>query len=333
MTRMYVATPAGLAVLQRRNDRWSADIKLEGLPAQCVAVNPTNARQVFCGTFGRGLWQSADAGENWEPVAEGAMHSEVTAVAQAVDGVVWAGTEPSAVFRSQDGGRTWTEMKSLQELPSKPTWSFPPRPWTSHVRWIQPDLNKAGRIFVGIELGGVMRSEDTGETWEDRKPGSQFDAHTLRAHPLAPDRVYEAAGGGYAETDDGGETWHGHDEGLTRRYVWGLAIDPADPDVMIVSAAPGPREAHGDPGESAIYRRVGNSPWKEISDGLPAPAGTRAYVLASTPSEPHVFYAVTRNGDIYRSADTGLAWRQEPVTWRDGYRVDDVRAVEVIGED
>jgi hypothetical protein len=52
-----------------------------------------------------------------------------------------------------------------------------------------------------------MRTRDGGQTWEDRKPGSQPDAHALATHPAAPDRVYEAAGGGVARTDDAGDTW------------------------------------------------------------------------------------------------------------------------------
>ena len=54
----------------------------------------------------------------------------------AVDGAVYAGTEPSRLFRSDDRGESWRELKALLELPSRPRWSFPPRPWTSHVRWI-----------------------------------------------------------------------------------------------------------------------------------------------------------------------------------------------------
>ena len=56
----------------------------------------------------------------------------------AADGAVYAGTEPSRLFRSRDGGESWEELVALQEIPSRPDWSFPPRPWTSHVRWIAP---------------------------------------------------------------------------------------------------------------------------------------------------------------------------------------------------
>ena len=75
------------------------------------------------------------------------------------------------------------ELTGLLELPSRPTWSFPPRPWTSHVRWIAPSPHDADLLLVGIELGGLMRSTDRGETWHDHRPGAQRDVHSLAWHP------------------------------------------------------------------------------------------------------------------------------------------------------
>jgi photosystem II stability/assembly factor-like uncharacterized protein len=334
MPTMYLAAGNALAVLRHRQGAWQAALGLEGLPTQCVAADPQHPATVYAGTFGKGLWRSKDAGETWQPAGPGITYSEVMAVAvgalERVDGhgVVWAGTEPSALFRSEDGGATWTERDALRRLPSAPTWSFPPRPWTSHVRWIQADPNVAQRLFAGIELGGVMRSLDAGLTWEDRKAGGQHDCHTLAMHRLAPDRVYEAAGGGYAESGDGGASWRRLDEGLTRHYTWGLAVDPGDPDTVLVSAAHGPRQAH-DPGqaEAAIYRRTAGTAWQESGDGLPAPRGTNAYVLATNEAEPGVFYAATRRGDLYRSPDAGRSWEPLPVTWPAGYQPTEVRAM------
>ena len=91
----------------------------------------------------------------------------------AADGAVYAGTEPSRLFRSEDQGESWRELEALLELPSRPTWSFPPRPWTSHVRWIAPSPHDADLLLVGIELGGLMRSDDGGQSWEDHRPGAQ----------------------------------------------------------------------------------------------------------------------------------------------------------------
>ena len=94
--------------------------------------------------------------------------------------------------------REFLSLDGLLELPSRPNWSFPPRPWTSHVRWIAPSPHDAKLLLVGIELGGLMRSSDGGESWQDHRPGAQPDVHSLAWHPQAEGRAYEAGGGGAA---------------------------------------------------------------------------------------------------------------------------------------
>ncbi|MEZ4736457.1 MAG: hypothetical protein R3E79_55935 [Caldilineaceae bacterium] len=326
MTQIYVAFDGGVAVLRRQQTHWVATVSLLGKDCQCLAVDPHRPQRVYCGTFDAGLWCSDDVGLSWQPVLGALLHTAVMSVAVSPleehkgSSVVWAGTEPSALFRSDDGGHTWQEKGGLQDLPSKPTWRFPPRPWTHHVRWIEPDATVADRLFVGIELGGVMRSLDGGATWEDRKPGSQHDCHTLRTHPLAPGVIYEAAGGGFAESHDGGATWHGDDSGRRHHYLWGLAVDPGDPTTLVVSGSSSARTAHNDEYATAqLYRRNGDEPWQPLTDGLPVPQGTRAYVLATNSAEPGVFYAATRL-KLYRSTDAGISWAEMPVTWPGGAR-------------
>lgn len=328
-TRIYVTTGKALAILSERRGVWKVELKLVGLPTQCVSVDPVDAARVLCGTFGEGLWLSADDGESWSAAGEGIAHPAVTSVAVSAaervggHGVIWAGTEPSAIFRSEDGGQTWRECPALTQLPSAPTWRFPPRPWTSHVRWIAPDPVEPGRIFAGIELGGVMRTLDGGVTWEDRKPGSQHDAHVLRTHPSAPGRVYEVAGGGFAESHDGGTTWTGVDSGLDRLYLWGLAVDSGDPETMVVTASRGPRQAHSrEYAEAFLYRRTLGRPWQAVGSGLPEPKGTRAFPLAAHPGLAGVFFGVTHKGDLYRSSDGGLNWEQLEVSWPLGHSMD-----------
>jgi len=363
MKKIYLAMEDSVAVVKEHDGHWKLDVSLDGKTAYCIAADPGRPERIYCGTFGQGLWRSTDSGASWEPVGEGITHKEVMAVATSTAervgdyAVVWAGTEPSALFRSEDGGDTWQERPGLLDLPSRPTWKFPPRPYTHHVRWIQPDPVVPERIFVAIELGGIMRSLDKGLTWEDRKPDAQPDGHTLAMHPKAPGRLYEAAGGeaplfrprfnvgfppmrttvimrkgGYAETRDAGATWKTLADGLDgHHYLFGLAVDPGDPDTIVASAAVGPFEAHHVPKlDTILIRRTGGQPWQVVSKGLPESKGTFIATLATNEAEPGVFYAATNKG-IFRSPDAGLNWEQIPVEWPERYRKHHARGMVVVG--
>jgi hypothetical protein len=160
---------------------------------------------------------------------------------------------------------------------------FPPRPWTSHVRWIGPSPDDADLLLVGIELGGLMRSSDGGESWQDHRPGAQPDVHSLAWHLRVPGRAYEAGGGGAAFSTNGGETWQAADEGRDRHYTWSVTVDPDDPDCWYVSASTGPFAAHGgaDP-QARIYRRRDSEPWQPLAGGLPEPLPAMPDALLAT---------------------------------------------------
>jgi hypothetical protein len=345
MKTLYIATDKALAIARQHDGTWVVNPQLTGLATQCLAVDPGYPQEVYCGTFGQGLWRSLDGGSTWENVGKGIIGEQVMSVAvnplERSNGqsVVYAGTEPSAIFRSEDGGATWRDLATLRQLPSAPTWSFPPRPYTSHVRWLTPDPLHPGRIYAAIEAGALLRSFDGGETWEDRKPDGPFDTHTLAMHKLAPDRLYSAAGdgfmragNGFVQSDDGGNTWYRPGEGLNHHYLWGVAVDPADPDTLVISAAHGPQQAHNPmSAESAIYRRSHKSPWQQVRAGLPGEKGLLTCVLTVNPAEPGVFYASSNKG-IYRSADAGVNWEELPIRWPDGFQMGRVHALVVVEE-
>jgi BNR/Asp-box repeat len=235
--------------------------------------------------------------------AEGvdSLAADVFSVAAGSDGAVYAGTEPSQVHVSRDGGETWQELTALQDIPSKPTWSFPPRPWTSHVRWIAPSPHEAELLLVGIELGGVMRTTDGGATFSDHRPGAQLDCHCLAWHPIEPGRAYQAAGGGAAWSADGGETWEPADAGRDRNYCWALAVDPEDPDLWWCSASPGPFQAHGGRDAQARIYRWEDGAWNALTDLLtPMP-----YALLARDG---VLYAGFNDGQLKASEDRGETW-------------------------
>ena len=304
MARLYASTGDGIARLDESNGVWETTLSLRGSGAQCLAVDPADPDVVYAGLREGGVRRTSDGGRTWAGCALPAPGVFSVAVSPA-DGAVYAGTEPSALFRSEDGGGSWRELTALLDLPSRPTWSFPPRPWTSHVRWIAPNPYDGDLLLVGIELGGLMRSSDGGASWQDHRPGAQRDVHSLAWHPRVEGRAYEAGGGGTAWSDDGGETWRPADAGRDRNYTWALAVDPDDPDAWYVSASTGPFAAHGgeDP-QARIYASRGGE-WHALDGGLPEPLPAMPYALVATEGR---LFAGLADGQLWESNDRGDSW-------------------------
>src|SRR5215203_8121 len=284
--RLYADTGDAVAQLDSHNgETVVASLNLEGRGVMCVAVDPHDPARILVGTFDRGIYRSLDGGQVWESVGSGMADARVLSIAispcNRVNGrsVVYAGTEPSM-----------------------PTWSFPPRPYTHHVRWIGLHPTDPAILYAGIELGGVMVTRDGGATWEDRKPGSQHDAHAIATHPAPPDRVYEAAGGGVAFSADTGATWRPMDEGMDRHYAWGLAIDAVDPDLWYVSASFGAHTAHRNNGDAQaiLYRKRGDASWEALGgegSELERPLSYMPYALIVPRGRPQSLIAGLQNGD------------------------------------
>jgi photosystem II stability/assembly factor-like uncharacterized protein len=275
---------------------------LEGVPVDCVAAD---GDRVIVGTRGAGAFLSTDGGGRWERMELPERDVFSVAISPA-DGTLYAGTEPSRLFVRRDGAE-WTELEALQDIPSRERWSFPPRPWTHHVRWIAPDPHRPERLLVAIELGGVMLSEDGGESFSDHRRGAKRDAHTITWHPLAEGRAYEAAGDGAAWSTDGGQSWSALDAGRELGYCWALATDPDDPGRWYVSASPGPRQAHSaERAHGRLYRWDADC-WRE----LPLPGQSMPYALATL---AHELVCGTADGRLLRSRDRGESWREVAVT-------------------
>jgi len=304
--RLYAATGDGIARLDQAGGAWEVQLSLSGSGAQCLALDLADPDTVYAGLRDGGVQRTTDGGRTWVDCALPGPGVFSLAVSTA-DGAVYAGTEPSALYRSDDRGEAWRELEGLLELPSRPTWSFPPRPWTSHVRWIAPSPHDADLILAGIELGGLMRSSDGGKTWADHRPGAQRDVHSLAWHPRVAGRAYEAGGGGAAWSDDEGESWQPADEGRDRHYTWSVAVDPDDPELWYVSASTGPYAAHGggDP-KAKIYRRQ-EGKWSALAGGLPEPLRAMPYALVAVDGGLVAGFA---DGQIWGSADRGETWHE-----------------------
>lgn len=328
MTNLFIATGNSFADISNTGGGWTLRKALQGKGVQSIAVDPGNSDIIYVGTSGKGLWKSTDRGRTWGDMNLPEPHISSIAVGSA-DGTVYAGTEPSKLFKSVDRAKTWEELSALRSIPSAPSWSFPPRPWTSHVRWIAPNPENPELLLVGIEQGGVMYSEDGGQTWEDHRPGAVRDVHELAWHPKETSRAYEAAGGGAAWSLDGGKTWHSIQDGRNHHYVWALAVDPDDPDTWYVSASRDAFDAHsgyfhGDHHANAkVYRWKAEGPWEPLV-GLSESTKVMPYSLAI--SNGHLF-AGFADGSLRFSEDRGDTWQSIETT---GEQIDRISALVAV---
>jgi hypothetical protein len=104
-------------------------------------------------------------------------------------------------------------------------------------------------------------------------------------------------------------------EGLQHRYLVSVAVDPADPDTVIVSAASGPFVAYRPQrAEAYLYRKTGRRFFELAMAGLPGGQGTIASRLATHPDEPGVIYAANNHG-VFRSPDAGQSWQMLEIPW------------------
>ncbi|WP_312911823.1 WD40/YVTN/BNR-like repeat-containing protein [Natronosalvus caseinilyticus] len=329
MTTIYTALPNRLLV--SRDDtgatgddeseddgdgEWSQSTRLEGYDLECVAASPDAPDRVFVGTFEDGLFRSTDGGETFDALETDFASDAVMAatVSPHDPDVVYVGTEPSRVYRSEDGGDSWTHVEGLVDLPSEEEWYFPPRPHTHHVRWLEVDPHDPDRLYVGIEAGAFVIRDEAQDSWQERPEGSRFDNHSLATHPDMEGRVYSAAGDGYAQSDDGGETWSHPQMGLEHRYCWSVVPHPDDPDRVLISSASGASSAHtASRAKAYAYRKPGrDADWERLDDrGLPMGEGIVRTIFDE--SEGTV-YAVNNLG-CFVSRDFGDSWSVLEADW------------------
>ena len=314
MKTFFVGLEKKLVVIKEKVGKYTVATHLVGKKINRLAVDPQNKARIYAATSNHGLWRTTDGGEQWERIGEenGLECANITSVAVSPirrdDGksVVYAGTEPSHLYYSEDSGESWIEFKGIQEMPSKKNWRFPPRPETHYVRWITPSYSNGEHLAISIEAGAVLHTKDHGQTWIDRPEKSPIDVHTLLAHPNQRGYLYAANGDGssnpekaHAESPDGGQTWLYKSKGIEAHpYLYNMILNSSSAEERLVSASASASKAHRKPRYSTIYRKIGEHPWIEIADGLPR-EGAYTHHLAEDPSKAGAYYALNNYGIYY----------------------------------
>jgi photosystem II stability/assembly factor-like uncharacterized protein len=205
--QLLVATTDGIVILEREapGAPWrEARRAVHGLHISSLLWEPRRDG-LFAGVHGSGLYASLDGGATWDRRMRGLTHEHVytlAAVERDGDVVLYAGTEPPALFESTDYGASWEELPALRSVPGTEFWQFPAPPNIPHVKDIVFDPRDSRTILVGVEQGALLKSTDGGRTWRELDQYSRpddaayKDIHRLALRPSLPDDVYMTTGEG-----------------------------------------------------------------------------------------------------------------------------------------
>jgi photosystem II stability/assembly factor-like uncharacterized protein len=288
----------------------------EGLAEQDVLTLCRVNGSLLAGTQ-KGVFRCAD-GRSWQ--ASGCEDRAVRAIAAAPgDKEVYAGTQPAALYRSGDGGCSWNEVESLQRIPGADEWGLPGDPTGSRALAIAFDGAKPSRCWVGVEVGGIMATEDGGKSWSAHEAGENPDIHALAVDPAAPDVIYAATGfgrvspdsqetsAGVYRSDDGGSSWRYVWPDWEHRYTRPLVVDSRAPYALTVASTVNYRSSYRDPegAHSMLYQSTDHGEtWRSLGDGSHSPSAANLTALAQGEA-PGSVYVGTDNGEVWSVSEAG----------------------------
>lgn len=229
------------------------------------------------------------------------------------------GTEPAALYISDDLGESWRELATLRGVPATDKWTFPPPPFLAHVKNIAFRSDEPDTVYASVEQGGVFRSSDVGESWIElasySSPGdiAYRDIHQLLIHPDTPDLVYMTSGEGFHRSSDGGENWdHLIRRGHRLSYPDFIRFDPRDPEIIYLAGAatsPGLWRKNGSTDAGILRSEDCGETWHELTGGLPQTM-ISAYEGMTTHHwlDGVLLLLATATGEVYASEDDGGSW-------------------------
>ncbi len=285
--------------------------------------------------FGTHLRWSDDFGATWAdpvdpllsfPEETGAALANVWQIALPANqpDVVYAGTEPAALFRSADGGASFELVRGLWDHPHREKWE--PGGGGLGLHTILPHPADPDRVLVAISTGGVYQTEDGGKSWTPTNRGIRADflpaeesewgqcVHKVSRSGADPDRLFLQNHGGLYRSDDGGRSWNDIGNGVPSDFGFPMVAHPRATGTAYCIPLESPGWRCTPDGRMRVYRTTdAGASWQPLTGGLPQQDAHLTILrdgFTHDPLEPTGLWFGTRDGRLFGSADEGETWRE-----------------------
>ena len=352
---ILVGTRKGAFVLTADKTRTKWDIQGPHFLGQIVhhmVLDPRDGKTMLvasrAGHLGPTVFRSTDFGKTWKesqkppqfPIAADGQTGLVVdhvfwlAPGHASEPDVWyAGSSPQGLFRSDDGGITWSSVDGFNLNPDRAKWCGNPgqdgTPDGPKLHSVTVDPANSKHLYIAMSSGGVFESFDRGASWTPLNRGCAadflptpdpeygHDPHCLRVHPLFPDRVYQQNHCGIYALDRKASKWNRIGDNMPDAIGdigFPMVLHPRDPDVLWVFPMDGtsvwPRVSVQ--GKPAVYgTRNGGKTWKRHDGGLPKAQAwftVKRQSMCADTHDPVGLYFGTTSGEVWASFDEGENW-------------------------
>ncbi len=338
---LCIGTAKGLFLATSQDDRRTWNISAPQFPMTSVYAVGIDSRtptprllaSVTSSHFGPSVAVSDDLGNTWsEPGSPPLAFPESAGVAldrvwqfapsPTQPGVVYAGTQPSALFRSDDGGASYELVPGLWDHPHRPEWGAGFGGQAVHT--VLPHPTDPDRLLVAMSTGGVYRSTDAGKSWNPANKGikayffpdpwPEFGqcVHKVARDAGDPERLYAQNHHGVYRSDDGGDNWQSIAEGLPTDFGFTIVAHPSKPGVVYTFPIQADSRRFPPDFRCRVYRSTdAGASWEALTEGLPDgdfyPVVLRDAMCTDDSPVAGVYFG-TRSGEVFGSADEGDTW-------------------------
>jgi hypothetical protein len=306
---VLVGTTAGVYRVGARIDegRVRAGEVVEELGGVGVGALALDGDDVWAVTDSRAVWRRAGDGEGrWEQVFA-VEDAEVQSLLPGAEEVVVGISGPHLLRFDRTSGEL-ARIEGFEHVETRDKWGNPDgRPADARSLARGPE----GRLYANVHVGGIIASEDAGETWQQTSLDIWADVHQVIAP--AADRIYAATGlAGLVTSSDGGQTWSEHKDGFPSalevyglegaRYCRAVAIAG---DTLLVTASTGPETD-----QAGIFRRpLGSDGAFEQCPTVPEWFPDNIDTGCLTTRDGIAAFG-SADGSVYVSADEGRSWER-----------------------